>query len=179
MPEPEPRTPLGCGYFESRRGGVPHVADGQTGLLGRVDAVEEDAVQSHVERLLDDPAGFIGFGRKARHQGDVRLEVALLQHHGAIGHREMELVQRGHVQRVVLHVDVDVVGGRPSGGTCRPDRHLDAGLETVDRAAFGELRDNGIEMQPLLGNLRRNGVPAAAEQTTAVTQPGRQAFRST
>ena len=73
-------------------------------------------MQSHVERLLDDPPGFVRFGRKARHECHVRLEIAFLQDHRAIGHREMELVQRWHIERVVLHVDIDVVSRRPGRG---------------------------------------------------------------
>ena len=44
----------------------------------RVHAVEDDAVQADVERLLDDPLRLIGFGREAREQRDIRLQIALL-----------------------------------------------------------------------------------------------------
>ncbi len=62
----------------------------------------------------------------------------------------------------MLHVDVDVVSRRPRRDARRPDRHLDARLETVDRAPFRQFGDHGIEMQALLGNLGRNR-PCRAE----------------
>ena len=46
-------------------GRIPHVADSESGLLGRVHPVEEDPVQSHVERLLDHPGSSASGGKRA------------------------------------------------------------------------------------------------------------------
>ena len=82
-------------------------------MVRAVDAVLEDhPVQADVERLLDHRLRLVGLGRKAREQRHVGLQVALPEDQRPVAHAHQEHVQRRKVQRVVLHVDVDVIDGR-------------------------------------------------------------------
>ena len=128
---------------------VPHAFDGNQRLFSRIDAIENDSMQPDVQCLFDNPLRLVGLGRKARKQGDTRLQVALLENHGPIRHSHQKQVQRGEIQRVVLHVRVDKVHGRA--------RHLASvregqisGIEPIHSFAFRQFCDDGVEMQRLL-----------------------------
>ena len=81
-------------------------------LLFVVHTVEDDAHQTHVERLFHNPVVAVEVapvGRKSRKQRHVRLRVALLQDGGLIGHGGHAKRQAFEIQRPVLHVHIGVV----------------------------------------------------------------------
>ena len=91
---------------------VPHALDRNQSLFSGIDTIENDPVQADVQRLLDDPLGLIGLGRKTRKQREVRLEGALLENRGLVCHSHQEQVKPRKIQRVVLQVGVHKIDRR-------------------------------------------------------------------
>ena len=140
---------VGLVVFRAFQLRVPHALDGDHRLLSRVDAIENDAVQPDVQRLLNDPLRLIGLGRKAREQRDIRLQVALLENHRPIGHSHQEQVKRGEIQRVVLQIRVHKVDRRARDLTSVRKGQI-TGVESIDRSALRQFCDDWVEVQRLL-----------------------------
>jgi hypothetical protein len=89
-------------------------------------------------------------GGKAREQRDVRLHVALADDRGLVGHAQQERRQSGEVERVVLHVGIDEVHGRPRGFAGVDDRQIPGVDEPIDRLSGGQLGHDRVQMDARL-----------------------------